>query len=86
MSHRSSSPKISPIPLPSLVRLSTAAATLDTAVETLRYWMRSGRLSSVKIGRNLYLLQSEIQQLIEEGKRLRRASPRIESPSRGGGR
>ena len=49
----------------SLLRLSRAAAELDTPVETLRYWIKSGRLSPIRLGKNVYLPRSVVEQNLE---------------------
>jgi excisionase family DNA binding protein len=53
--------------IPQLVRLSAAAARLGASRETVRYWIRMGRIRSIKLGRGLYLRTDDIQTLIREG-------------------
>jgi hypothetical protein len=53
--------------IPRLVRLSVAAARLGASPETLRYWIRTGRVSCTKLGRGVYLRVDELRRLIAEG-------------------
>ena len=51
-----------------LVTLNTASQQLDTPVETLRHWVRQGRLAKFKLGRRVLLDQAEIDSLIEQSR------------------
>ena len=56
-----------------LYRISTLAQVLDTAPQTIRSWIHSGKLPAVKIGRNLYIKRKDVDALVERATPARRA-------------
>ena len=51
---------------PLMVRLTTAALLLDTPYETLRSWIRAGKLRATKKGGNVYILRAELERFAQE--------------------
>lgn len=45
------------------VRVETAARMLDTAPSTVSYWIRTGRLPAVKIGRSWRIQVADLRKL-----------------------
>ena len=53
-------------PQPSaLLSLRSAARYLDCPPETIRWWIKEGRFSKVKIGRRVLLLRAELDRYID---------------------
>jgi excisionase family DNA binding protein len=51
-----------------LIRAGEAARVLSTSPETLRWWVRRGLLTPVKIGRSIYFEPSELERFVREGR------------------
>lgn len=49
-----------------LYRLSSAAEALDTSPETVRVWIRSGRLTPTRIGRAVYVARDDLLAFIDQ--------------------
>ena len=58
-----------------LVRLRNAAALLDTSPETVRYWVRMGRLTPVHVGRSVYFQRSELERFVTAQSQAERDNP-----------
>ncbi len=56
-----------------LYRVNTLAQVLDTAPQTIRSWIRSGKLPAIKIGRSLYIQRKDVDALVEQATPVRRA-------------
>jgi excisionase family DNA binding protein len=56
-----------------LLTASQAAQALNATGQTIRNWIRSGRLSAVRIGARFYVPADEVERLRGEGARASRA-------------
>jgi excisionase family DNA binding protein len=50
---------------PLAVRVETAAKMLDTSPTTIAWWLRTGRLSGIKVGRSWRVRTSDLQALLD---------------------
>jgi excisionase family DNA binding protein len=55
--------------IPQLLRLADAAARLGVSRHSMRYWLRSGRLTSYKLGKGVYVPVEEIEEMLKAGRR-----------------
>ena len=49
-----------------LIRFGNAAALLNSPLGTVRYWVRSGLLRPLKVGRSVYFERVELERFISE--------------------
>lgn len=57
----------------------TVSKARDVPVATLRYWRRIGRLKATKVGKRLYIRESEIDRLFGFGDNKPAARPKRKS-------
>jgi excisionase family DNA binding protein len=50
---------------PLAVRVETAAKMLDTSPTTIAFWLRTGRLSGLKVGRSWRVRVSDLKALVD---------------------
>jgi len=70
-----------------LLLVEEVAKEVRAPVETIRWWIRTGKLPASKPGRRLLIRRSDLQQLLDDkekfgpGETLRRRAPKAERPS-----
>ena len=55
--------------MPTLVKLSAAASTIGVTPQTLRQYLRLGRLREVRFGNRIFIEEAELCRFIEAGRR-----------------